>query len=159
MDKEWHEKVTRRFLFDCEIRRQEREKEEHEKKMEELKKKDMKMMLCVRIDLEMGKGKIAAQCCHSCLGVYRIIRFGDNTTHHKYLKEWELTGEAKIAVKIHSEKELLELEEKAKSLDIPCFYIEDQGRTQIKAGSKTVLAIGPAPNDVLDKITGHLKLL
>jgi hypothetical protein len=33
------------------------------------------------------------------------------------------------------------------------------GRTQIAAGSKTVLAIGPAPVGAVDKITGHLKLL
>jgi PTH2 family peptidyl-tRNA hydrolase len=129
--------------------------------METLKEesKECKMVLCVRMDLEMGKGKIAAQCCHSCLGVYRKIRFGENHKHWGWLMQWEKEGEAKITVKINSEKELLELEEKAKSMEIPCFYIEDYGRTQIKAGSKTVLAIGPAPNDILDKITGHLKLL
>lgn len=36
---------------------------------------------------------------------------------------------------------------------------EDAGRTQIAAGSRTVLAIGPAPVRELDSITGHLKLL
>lgn len=36
---------------------------------------------------------------------------------------------------------------------------EDAGRTQIAAGSLTVLAIGPAPVKEVDAVTGHLKLL
>jgi PTH2 family peptidyl-tRNA hydrolase len=39
------------------------------------------------------------------------------------------------------------------------YLVEDAGRTQIAAGSKTVLAIGPAPVAELDRITSHLKLL
>ncbi len=40
------------------------------------------------------------------------------------------------------------------------FYrVVDAGRTQIPAGSHTVLAIGPAPANAVNKITGHLKLL
>jgi len=39
------------------------------------------------------------------------------------------------------------------------YIVEDAGRTQIAAGSQTVLAIGPAPVKVLEEITGHLKLL
>ena len=33
------------------------------------------------------------------------------------------------------------------------------GRTQVAPGSRTVLAIGPAPRSSLDSVTGHLKLL
>lgn len=36
--------------------------------------------------------------------------------------------------------------------------IFDAGRTQIAAGSRTVLAIGPALCSDIDKLTGHLKL-
>jgi len=39
------------------------------------------------------------------------------------------------------------------------YVVEDAGRTQIAAGSKTVLAIGPAPVSSLDKFTRELKLL
>ena len=39
------------------------------------------------------------------------------------------------------------------------FTVEDAGRTQIAAGSQTVLAIGPAPVKIIDQITSHLKLL
>jgi peptidyl-tRNA hydrolase, PTH2 family len=38
-------------------------------------------------------------------------------------------------------------------------YIQDAGRTQIEAGSMTVLGVGPAPKSLVDKVTGGLKLL
>lgn len=53
----------------------------------------------------------------------------------------------------------MELISKAKALGIVYYLVRDAGRTQIAAGSKTVLALGPAPKEILDKITGHLKLL
>lgn len=52
-----------------------------------------------------------------------------------------------------------ELEEVAKKAGLPTYQVHDAGRTQIAAGSQTVLAIGPATKSALDKITGHLKLL
>ena len=42
---------------------------------------------------------------------------------------------------------------------IQCYIVVDAGRTQIAPNSRTVLAIGPAPVDELDTVTGHLKLL
>lgn len=39
------------------------------------------------------------------------------------------------------------------------YLVVDAGRTQIAAGSKTVLAIGPAPKSQIDAVTGHLRLL
>ena len=45
------------------------------------------------------------------------------------------------------------------SIGLVAYIVEAAGRTQIAAGSKTVLAIGPAPDSVLKKLTGHLKLL
>jgi PTH2 family peptidyl-tRNA hydrolase len=51
------------------------------------------------------------------------------------------------------------LAERAAAAGIATYIVHDAGRTQIPAGSQTVLAIGPAPKSALDKITGHLKLL
>jgi len=90
----------------------------------------------------MGKGKIAAQCCHATLGVYRSIIFGKNEKHKEWLNYWENTAEAKIALKIESEEEMLILYNESEKLGLPLFIIMDAGRTQIKSGSKTVLAIG-----------------
>lgn len=67
-------------------------------------------------------------------------------------------GGTKITVRIDSEEELLELDKVAKSMDVLSSIVRDAGQTQVAPGTRTVLAIGPAPKSVLDKITGHLKL-
>jgi peptidyl-tRNA hydrolase len=51
------------------------------------------------------------------------------------------------------------LERKAAAAGMPTYIVCDAGRTQIPAGSQTVLAIGPAPKSLVDSVTGHLKLL
>lgn len=48
---------------------------------------------------------------------------------------------------------------RAREAGLVTYVVEDAGRTQIAAGSRSVLAIGPAPVKELDAITGHLKLL
>lgn len=44
-------------------------------------------------------------------------------------------------------------------LKINTYLVEDAGHTQIKAGSKTILGIGPAFSNEIDPYTKHLKLL
>ncbi|OJA21256.1 hypothetical protein AZE42_02539 [Rhizopogon vesiculosus] len=114
-----------------------------------------KMVLIVRTDLKMTQGKIAAQCGHATLACYKALL----RTNPELLQHWERTGQAKIALKGSSEDELLELEAIAKSLNLCARSILDAGRTQIAAGSRTVLGIGPAPVDLINQVTGHLKLL
>lgn len=48
---------------------------------------------------------------------------------------------------------------RARGLGLTAEVIQDAGRTQIDPGSLTVLGVGPAPKSVVDKVTGHLKLL
>lgn len=120
---------------------------------------ELKMILCVRNDLGMGKGKMCAQCSHASLGVYRDIIHGKNDTHKKWLSEWETIGEAKIAVKVDSEEEMMKIRDAALKIGLPTYYICDLGRTQIPSGSKTVLAVGPAPVSIVNSVTKHLKLL
>lgn len=119
-----------------------------------------KMVLVVRDDLRMGKGKIAAQCCHAAVGVYRkIIHSTSNEKWRQWLYNWEHVAEAKVAVKCNSEKEMDDLEKRAVEKGLPTMVIVDAGRTQIAPNSKTVLAIGPAPVSLVNQVTGHLKLL
>lgn len=68
------------------------------------------------------------------------------------------TGGTKIAVRLDSEEEMIAIDKKAKELDVLSSIIRDAGQTQVAPGSRTVIAIGPAPKSVLDQITGHLKL-
>jgi PTH2 family peptidyl-tRNA hydrolase len=68
-------------------------------------------------------------------------------------------GQRKIAVKVKNEKELSELESAAKDLGLPNALIVDRGLTQIPEGTVTCLGIGPAPESLVDKLTGKLRLL
>ena len=139
-------------------------------------KEECKMVLVVRTDLGMGKGvfaqapeahhciwansrlgKIAAQCSHATLACYRYF------LHHEpsspLLKRWETLGQAKIALQVPSEEQMIMLQAQAVSLGLCAQVIHDAGRTQIASGSATVLGIGPGPKSVIDGVTGGLKLL
>ena len=114
-----------------------------------------KMVLCVNMSLKMEKGKIAAQCGHATLACYRkSLKMCPDA-----VSWWERLGQAKIALKINDESEMEAIHAKAKALGLATYIVEDAGRTQIAAGSRTVLGIGPAPVKVIDSITSHLKLL
>ncbi|QPG93686.1 hypothetical protein C2857_001717 [Epichloe festucae Fl1] len=121
---------------------------------------ECKLVLVVRTDLGMTKGKIAAQCSHATLACYKALsRSNPDSPQARVLKRWEKRGQAKVAVQIKSEKEMTELRWKALDLGLTAEVIEDAGRTQIDPGSLTVLGVGPGPKSLVDKVTGHLKLL
>lgn len=102
----------------------------------------------------MGKGKVAAQCSHAAVSAYKQIR----RRNPELLKQWENCGQPKVVVRAPDEKTLVELLTHAEILGLTVSLIEDAGRTQIAPGSRTVLGIGPGPVDLIDKVTGHLKL-
>lgn len=105
-------------------------------------------------------GKIAAQCSHATLACYKALARADpSSPERKLLARWERFGQAKIAVQVKSQAEMLELRGKARAMGLTAEVIQDAGRTQIEAGSMTVLGVGPAPKSLVDKVTGGLKLL
>ncbi|KAI0457294.1 PTH2-domain-containing protein [Xylaria acuta] len=124
---------------------------------------ECKLVLVVRTDLGMTKGKIAAQCSHATLACYKTLSRSASrqptSAEAKILQRWERLGQAKIAVQVKSQDELLTLMGKARSLGITAEVIQDAGRTQIDPGSLTVLGVGPAPKSLVDQVTGGLKLL
>ena len=62
----------------------------------------MKLVLVVRTDLKMGKGKAAAQCGHATLAAYKSVA----SKSPAILRAWEYGGQAKVVVKAQSEAEL-----------------------------------------------------
>lgn len=110
--------------------------------------------MCIRNDLKMQKGKVAAQCGHAAVAAYvKGMKLAP-----KMVKRWMTFGGTKITLKIESEKELLEIEKSAKKHNLLTSVVRDAGQTQVAPGSRTVIAIGPAPQTLLAKVTGHLKL-
>ncbi|XP_073305483.1 uncharacterized protein [Primulina huaijiensis] len=116
---------------------------------------ELKMVLVVRQDLKMGAGKIASQCAHAATGMYSELM----ESHRSLLRQWELCGQAKIVVTCKNQQEMNKLRDAAESICLPTFIVADAGRTQVSAGSNTVLAIGPGSKSAVDSITGKLRLL
>uniref|UniRef100_A0A6B2LQR2 peptidyl-tRNA hydrolase n=1 Tax=Arcella intermedia TaxID=1963864 RepID=A0A6B2LQR2_9EUKA len=113
-----------------------------------------KMVLAIRSDLKMQKGKAAAQCCHATLGAYKKAVKNDS----KAVQRWSRGGQAKITVQVPNEEEMDNIALQAKAANLITYTVADAGRTQVAPGSRTVLAIGPGPVASIDKITKHLKL-
>ncbi|KAF2711992.1 PTH2-domain-containing protein [Pleomassaria siparia CBS 279.74] len=97
---------------------------------------ECKLVLVVRTDLGMTKGKIGAQCGHATLACYK--HFLKNAPNSPILKRWERSGQMKVALQVKSEEELEMLQARALSLGLSAHIIHDAGRTQIASGSATV---------------------
>jgi len=126
-------------------------------KQKELKKsldKDIKMVICVRSDLDMKKGKMISQGSHGTLKLYKQLLKNDNPL----LDEWEINGTKKIAVKVENQRKLHDIRLKAEQMDVPYAIIQDAGRTQVEAGSETVIVVF-GESKKIDQITGKLKLI
>ncbi|XP_043704909.1 peptidyl-tRNA hydrolase 2, mitochondrial [Telopea speciosissima] len=116
---------------------------------------ELKMVLVVRQDLKMRAGKIASQCAHAATGIYAELM----QSQRSLLRQWEQDGQPKIVVTCKNQQEMNKLKAAAESIGLPSFVVADAGRTQVLAGSKTVLAIGPGRKKLVDSVTGKLSLL
>ena len=116
---------------------------------------NIKQVIAVRTDLGMGKGKIAAQVGHACvLGAENVRK-----SKPAWFDQWWFLGQEKVVVKVGSIKELEEVKKHAVDLNIPWSEVSDAGHTQIAPGTTTCISLGPAPEEIIDKVTGDLKLL
>jgi len=115
----------------------------------------IKQVIVVRKDLKMGKGKTCAQVAHASLAAAEIAM----ESYREYYLEWKQTGEKKVVLAGESQEHRGRLFEETKKLNLPCYLVRDAGLTQLPPGTTTALAIGPAPEEKVDKITSELKLL
>ena len=113
------------------------------------------MVLVARNDLQLSKGKLAAQCSHAAaeciLAARRIIP--------RELDRYMSNGARKVVCKVDDLVQLKKTHTLAKKSGLVCTLVKDAGHTEIPPGTVTVLGIGPAPRAVVDVITGDLKLL
>ena len=109
-----------------------------------------KLVLVVNSALGMSAGKVAAQCVHAALGIYRAI------AHHGWCAEWELSGEKTVTLSGGSSAALEALEAAARAVPLPVFRLHDAGRTEVEPGAFTVLAIA-GPEEEVNTITGTLR--
>ncbi|XP_076391634.1 peptidyl-tRNA hydrolase 2, mitochondrial [Megachile rotundata] len=116
-----------------------------------------KMVLVVRSDIVMGKGKIAAQCAHAAVECYR--QASCNTKYEHVFNSWLLQGQPKVVLKICNEGELMSLARSARKAGLIISIIQDAGKTQLLPGTVSTLGIGPGPKQAIDELTSSLKLL
>lgn len=136
----------------------------------------IKQVIVVRKDLNMRKGKIAAQAAHASTKVFfdRMTKLDG----YRYVGGVNLNGESlvlnttpemmywientfdKICVSVDSESGLDALYGAAVDVGIPCAMIVDCGKTEFNGvATKTCIAIGPDHAEKIDLITGGLPLL
>ena len=116
------------------------------------KRKEMKQVILVRMDLKMPKGKLAAQCCHAAVqAAFKAPK--------DLLKEWDRQGSKKVVLKVKDKEELRKYLRLAKQAKLRPTLIRDAGRTFLKPGTETCLGIGPDEESNIDKVTGELSPL
>ncbi|EFN76876.1 Peptidyl-tRNA hydrolase [Harpegnathos saltator] len=115
------------------------------------------MVIIVRSDLSMGKGKVGAQCAHAALECCRQTL--SNQKRQEMFHSWLQVGQPKIVLKVQNEEELLNLADKAQRAGLITAIIKDAGRTQLRYGTVTVVGIGPGSTEVIDSFTSKLRLL
>ncbi|EZA48679.1 hypothetical protein DMN91_002270 [Ooceraea biroi] len=115
------------------------------------------MVIVVRTDISMGKGKVGAQCAHAALECCRQTLNSEKS--EQMFQSWLKIGQPKVVLRIQNEEELLTLVDKAKDAGLITAVIKDAGRTQLKPGTITAVGIGPGSNEVIDSLTSKLRLL
>ncbi len=114
-----------------------------------------KQVIVVRADLKMSPGKLATQVAHGAVAAFERVR----KEHREWAEVWLNEGQKKVVVKVAGEQELLKLQKRAEELGVSAELIQDAGLTELPPSTTTVLAIGPALNEVVDPLTGNLPLL
>ena len=112
----------------------------------------MKQVILVRMDLKLPKGKLASQVAHAAVACYA-------NSNSSLKKEWISEGMKKIVLKVKDLEELEHYASLAKKNDLVCELISDAGRTVVEPGTITCLGIGPDEEELIDKVTGNLKIL
>jgi len=115
----------------------------------------MKLILVVRTDLGMGRGKIAAQVAHAAVAA----TLAGLDRHRADLAAWLREGQPKVVLRVSGAEQLQAVADRARQAGLPVEVICDAGRTQISAGTLTCCAIGPADAERIDPVTGELSLL
>ena len=114
-----------------------------------------KLVIVARKDLDLSKGKLAAQVGHASVEcTLKAMKYDPDG-----FEEWLGGGQMKAVLKVAKEADFYPLKQAAERAGLTTALIKDAGHTEIPAGTVTVLGIGPGDETAIDKVTGHLSLL
>src|SRR5271166_2709859 len=136
----------------------------------------IKQVIILRKDLNMRKGKMAAQSAHASMKIFfdRIAcleRHYDDSMHFKGdnprdyhdmmihitddMRKWVEGEFTKVVLSVKDEENLLAIFNLAHSANLPCSLITDAGKTEFDGvPTHRAIAIGPAQASEIDAITG-----
>ena len=109
-------------------------------------------------------GKYCAQAAHASMAALLSMATNDGTTitlpmSNQVISDWINGSYTKVVLQVDTEEQLKDVYARASALGLPCALIIDNGLTEYN-GVKTATAvdIGPAAPDLIDRVTGDLKL-
>lgn len=114
--------------------------------------KEYKQVILVRKDLKLSKGKLGVQSSHA--SVEATLKSDPNK-----VSNWQKQGMKKVILKVDDEDELLRYKKLADKSKLVNYLVRDAGKTEIKSGTKTALAIGPDEVTKIDEVSGDLKMM
>ena len=115
---------------------------------------EYKLVVVVRTDLGISKGKMAVQVAHAAVNCALKSRKSDSSNFNKWFDE----GQKKVVVKGQNESTLRDLQQHAREVGLVSSLVTDAGLTEVPAGTVTCLGIGPASESEIDSITGDYPL-
>jgi PTH2 family peptidyl-tRNA hydrolase len=117
----------------------------------------VKMSIVIRGDLRISCGKAAAQAGHAAVECVMLALRGEGRWR-EWLEQWLGGGQKKVVLAAEGPEHLHELHNMARSLGLPTAVIVDAGLTEVPPGTPTAVCIGPAPDELVDAVTGALRL-
>jgi peptidyl-tRNA hydrolase len=112
----------------------------------------IKQIIVVNEALQLPRGKLAAQVAHAAVAAFL-------SSSNEAQRRWLEAGMPKVVLRCDSEEALLSLYAQAESAGVPVAEIRDAGHTAVAADTLTCVGIGPASAELIDSITGGLKLV
>ncbi|XP_014287193.1 peptidyl-tRNA hydrolase 2, mitochondrial-like [Halyomorpha halys] len=110
--------------------------------------------MVVRSDVLKNKNQIAEHCSRAALECFKKAKLKSLEA----VNLWERNGQPKIALKIdkNNNEEMLCLHRKAENLGLVSVPVMEESSCMKNI---TVLGIGPGSEELVNEVTGHLKLL
>lgn len=121
----------------------------------------VKQVIVVRKDLNMNRGKTAAQVAHAAMIPFLSVLDGSILPKYRALiEEWLDTGMTKVVVGVESHEEYRSVLANVANANLLTGPIVDEGRTSFHdQPTETCFSIGPGLADEIDPFTRSLKLL